>query len=478
MVDTDRQDLVVIGGGAGGLVVASGAAQLGLRVTLIEKEPKLGGDCLHYGCVPSKSLIHAARVASLQRRGAEFGLASIDAAADLGKVNGYVQRVIAHIQQHDDPERFRAYGCNVLFGAARFVDPHTLEVNGQALRGRRFVIATGSHPAIPPIPGLADAGYITHLDVFSLTALPARLIVLGGGPIGVELAQALARLGSRVTIVEMAGQILAREDAEIVGLLQARLQAEGIAIHTTTAVLQVHRSERGKIVQCRHTGSGESLALEADEILVATGRRPNIEGLALDAAGVRHTPRGIDVDRRLRTSAKHIYACGDVCGPYPFTHMAEYQAGIVIANAVFRLPKKADYRVVPWVTFTDPELARVGLTETEATAQGITSTVLRFPFQDVDRAVTESETVGLVKLIVHKERIIGASILGPHAGELLHEIVLAMKLGVKIGRIAATIHAYPTLAQALRRAVNTYYGPKLFSPGARRLVKWLQRLLP
>jgi pyruvate/2-oxoglutarate dehydrogenase complex dihydrolipoamide dehydrogenase (E3) component len=474
----EQQDLVVIGGGAGGLVVASGASQLGLKVTLIEKQPNLGGDCLHHGCVPSKSLIHAAKVASLQRRGGEFGLASLDAKADLGQVNGYVQRVIAHIQKHDDPERFRRYGCTVIFGAPEFSDPYTIRINGEAIRSRRFVIATGSRPAVPPIAGLAEAGCITNLDVFSLESLPARLVVFGGGPIGIELAQALGRLGSRITLVEMAEHILPREDPEVSALLRARLEAEGIIIHTGTSVVRAWRADHGKFLECRRVSDGQVIELETDEILAAAGRQPNVEELNLEAAGVKYGARGIEVDRRLRTSARHIFACGDVCGPYPFTHMAEYQAGIVISNVVFRFPKKADYRVVPWVTFSDPELARVGLTESEAKSRGIAPTVLRFPFKDVDRALTESETDGLVKLIVHKGRIIGASILGPHAGELLHEIVLAMKLGARIGTISATIHAYPTLAQSLRRAVNTYYGPKLFSPGARRLVRWINRLIP
>lgn len=474
----ERQDLVVIGGGAGGLVVASGAAQLGLKVTLIEKEPLLGGDCLHYGCVPSKSLIHAAKVASLMRRGGEFGLTALNAQADLGKVNDYVQRVIARIQAHDDPERFRGYGCNVRFGVPRFRDPYTIEIDGEIISGRRFVLATGSRPAIPPIEGLADAGYITNLEAFSLATLPERLVVLGGGPIGVELGQAFARLGSRVTLVEQTGAILAREDAEVAALLRAQLEAEGLAIHTAATVQRVRRSGGGKIMECRRADSGESFAIEADEILVATGRRPNVEGLGLEAAGVRHTARGIDVDRRMRTSASHIYACGDVCGPFAFTHMAEYQAGIVIANAVFRIPKRANYRIVPRVTFTDPELAQVGLTEAEARARGIAPAVLRLPLREVDRALTESETDGLVKLVVHKGRILGASILGPRAGELLPEIALAMKLKAKIGSISATIHAYPTLAQALRHAVNTYYAPRLFSPATRRLVKWMQRLVP
>ena len=474
-----RRDLIVIGGGAGGLVVASAASQLGLAVTLIESETKLGGDCLHHGCVPSKTLIHAARVAALMRRGADFGLPAVEPAVDLGKVTDHVQAVIDHIQRHDDPERFRGYGCEVLLGeGAEFVSPHAVRVGQRVMQGRRFVIATGSRPAVPPIAGLAEAGYITNLDVFSLASLPARLAVLGGGPIGIELAQALGRLGSRITVVEMAEQILPREDPEVSALLRARLEAEGIVVHTGVVVERAGRADRGKFLECRRARDGRVMELETDEILVAAGRRPNVEGLNLEAAGVTYGTRGIEVDRRLRTSARHIFACGDVCGPYPFTHMAEYQAGIVISNAVFRFPKQADYRVVPWVTFSDPELARVGVTESEARSRGLAPTVLRFPFKEVDRALTESETDGLVKLVVHKGRIIGASILGPHAGELLHEIVLAMKLGAKISALSATIHAYPTLAQGLRRAVNTYYGPKLFSPGVRRLVRWINRLIP
>lgn len=468
-----HRDLVIIGGGAGGLVVASVAAQLGLAVTLIEKERKLGGDCLHFGCVPSKTLIHAAKVASLMRRGADFGLPVLAPEVDLGSVNNHVQAVIDQIQKHDDPERFRGYGCEVLFGRAEFLGPHKVRVNDRMVRGRRFVIATGSHPFVPPIKGLEEAGYLTNLSVFSLRALPRRLIVLGAGPIGIEMAQAFARLGSRVTVVEQLPHILPQEDPEIADSLRDILVAEGIDIFTSTGAEQVQRNGDTRIVAC----SGDR-RLEADQVLVAVGRRPNVDGLGLEAASVRHSPRGIEVDRRMRTSQRHIYACGDVCGPYPFTHMAEYQAGIVISNAVFRFPKKTDYRVVPWVTYTDPELGRVGLTEQQARERGIAPTVLRFEFKNVDRALAEVETGGLVKLVTYKGKILGASILGPHAGELVHEIVLAMKTGAKIGDISATIHAYPTLAQVHRRVVNTFYGEKLFNSRTKQIVKWLNRLLP
>lgn len=468
-----KPDLVIIGGGAGGLVVASVAAQLGLKVTLIEKENKLGGDCLHYGCVPSKTLIHAAKVASLMRRGNEYGLPSIEPQVDLGKVNDHVQSVIDHIQHHDDPERFRSYGCEVIFGAAEFVDPHTVRVKDQKIRGRRFVIATGSRPFIPPIEGLEETGYLTNLDIFSMRTLPQRLVVLGCGPIGLEMAQAFNRLGSKVTVVARRPHLLPQEDPEITDALQETLITDGIEFHTSTSAEQVSRDGAKRIVSC----SG-NLQLDADQILVAVGRNPNIENLGLQAAGVNFTSKGINVDHRMRTSQKHIYACGDVCGPYHFTHMAEYQAGIVISNAIFRFPKKTNYRVVPWVTYTDPELARVGLTEQQAREQGIEPTVLRFPFKEIDRALTEAETSGITKLVTHKGKILGASILGPHAGELIHELVLAMQTGAKIGDISATIHAYPTLAQIHRRTVNTAYAPKLFSPGTRRLVKWINRLTP
>jgi len=468
-----KRDLIVIGGGAGGLVVASVAAQLGLKVTLIEKNDRLGGDCLHTGCVPSKTLIHSARVAALMHRGAEFGLDAVEPQVDLGRVMDHVRSVVDRIQQHDDPERFRSYGCEVLFGTAEFTSPHRVRVNGRELEGRRFVIATGSHPFVPPIEGLEAAGYLTTENLFSLRELPRRLLVLGGGPIGVEMAQAFARLGSEVTLVERLPQLLAQEDAPVAALLRERLEAEGLVIHSGTTAERVSVADGVRTLHC----SG-GLTLQAGQLLVAVGRRPNVEDLGLEAAGVKAGPRGIAVDRRQRTSQKHIYACGDVCGPYPFTHMAEYQAGIVIANAVFRLPKKTDYRVVPWVTYTDPEVARVGLGERQAREQGIDYDLLRFPFSGIDRALAGAEPWGEARLLVRRGRVLGAAIVGPHAGELIHEIVLAMQSGAGIGDISAAIHAYPTLAQVHRRAVNTFYGRKLFSPRTRRLVQWVNRLLP
>lgn len=471
------RDLVVIGGGVGGLVTASVAGQLGLRVTLIEREPRLGGDCLHYGCVPSKTLIKSAKVAALMRRGAEFGLPAFEPAVDLGAVSDHVREVIETIQHHDDPERFREYGVEVVFGEARFVDAHAVEVKGRRYEGRRLVIATGSRPAVPPVDGLAEAGYLTNRHVFDLYQLPPRLAVLGAGPVGVELAQAFQRLGSQVTLLEMAAEILPREEPAFAAELRRRLEAEGMRIHTGARVDCAERGADGTRRLTAHQGD-EHFPVEAEQVLVAAGRAPNVEALDLEAAGVDHDRRGVRVDARLRTSRRHIYACGDVCGPHPFTHMAEYQAGIVLSNAVFRFPKKVDYRVVPQVTYSDPELARVGPTAAEARERWPGVEVLTFAFADVDRALAEVEPHGRMQLLVRRGRIEGATLLGAHAGELLHEVVLAMQARVKIGKISAAIHAYPTLAQIHRRVVNTRYAETLFSERTRRLVRWIHRLLP
>ncbi len=468
-----KRDLIIIGGGAGGLVIASVAAQLGLKVTLVEKEKKLGGDCLHYGCIPSKTFIQAGKVASLMRRAEEFGLPAVEPKVDLAQINAHVQSVIDKIQPHDDPERFRAYGCEVIFGKAAFIDATTLKVNDDIITGKRFVIATGSRPFIPQIAGLEEAGYLTNIDIFSLKKLPEKLVVLGGGPIGLEMAQAFSRFGSQVTIVERLPHLLSQEDPELADALQKKLMADGIDVLTGISAENITCQGNKRLVCCSN-----GIELECDQILVAVGRLPNTENLGLDKAGVKISARGITVDSRQRSSRKNIYAVGDVCGPYPFTHMAEYQAGIIISNAIFRFPKKADYRVVPWVTYTDPELARVGITEQQAIDKGITPTVLRFDFKDIDRALTEVETTGFTKLITHKGKILGASILGSHAGELIHEIVLAMQAGIKISEISATIHAYPTLSQVHRRTVNTLYAPKLFSNRTRSIVKWINHLLP
>ena len=470
---TKKQDLVVIGGGPGGLVVASVAAQVGLRVTLIEKSDRLGGDCLHSGCVPSKTLIHMARTAHNARQGVREGLLSVMPEIDFSKAIDQVERVIDKIQQHDDPERFRSYGCEVRFGAARFISPYEVSVGEEVISGRRFVIATGSMPAIPPIPLLEQTGFETNETIFKRRTLPGHLAVIGGGPIGVELAQAFSRLGSQVTIIEAADRLLSQGDHPASLLLRNALEAEGITIITAAQVSGVRREG-----EARQIALADGRTVECDRILVATGRRPVVHGLGLEEAGVEFGKQGIRVDRRLRTSKKHIYAVGDVCGPHPFTHMAEYQAGIALANIVFRTPKKTDYRVVPRVVYTDPEVASVGLTESEAKAKGIKYHIAEFPMAEIDRAMTDDIEHGGARILISKGRIAGASLVGPHAGELIHELALAMQVKAKVKDIAAMVHAYPTYAQIHRRTINKSYAHLLQSKKVRFLVWILNRLLP
>jgi len=468
-----KQDVVVIGGGPGGLVIASVAGQLGLRVTLIEKSEHLGGDCLHSGCVPSKTLINTARLAHRMRHAAQLGLTPCDPEIDINRVLDRVDSVIAHIQQHDDPERFRRYGCDVRFGAARFLNAHEVTVNEEVIRAKRFVIATGSQPVVPPIPGIAEVGYDTNETIFKRRELPPRLAVIGGGPVGVELAQAFSRLGSRVTIVESADRILPVADSDVSAVLRQVLEAEGITLRLSCQVANARRD--GDSRQLFLT-NGESV--ECERILVAAGRRPAVFGLGLDEAGVEHNAKAVVVDARLRTSQPHIYAIGDVCGPYQFTHMAEYQAGIVLASLLFRVPRKVDYRVIPSVIYTDPEAAQVGLTEQQAQAQGLRYEVVRFPFSDIDRAITDGIDAGFLKILIVRGRVAGASLVGEHAGELVHELALAMQTKAKAGDISRLIHAYPTLSQIHRRAVNAHYAPRLYSGKARLLARLINRLLP
>ncbi|HKJ70689.1 MAG TPA: FAD-dependent oxidoreductase, partial [Gammaproteobacteria bacterium] len=404
--DEGRYDLVVIGGGSGGLSVASVAGRLGLRVALVEAAGELGGECLHTGCVPSKTLLRSAHVARLMRRGADFGLTPRDPGVDMAAVSRRVRTVVQRLQAHDDPARFRSYGVEVVFAAARFLDARRVEAGGRVLRGRRFVLATGSAPAVPPIPGLAEAGYWTNEDLFGVDEAPARLAVIGGGPVGVEMAQAFARLGWTVTLTEAGERLLPGEDPEAAETLRAALVSEGLTVRTGAAVTEVVAGADGHRLRL---GDGGEVA--ADRILVAAGRRPATEGLGLEAAGVALTGSGaVAVDRRQRTSVRRIFAVGDVCGPYQFSHLASHQAGVVIQNAVFRLPAKADLTALPRVTYTDPELARVGLTAAEARQRHGDTEVHRADYGDLDRAVAEGEGTGFAELVFRRGRIVGATI--------------------------------------------------------------------
>lgn len=446
-------DLVVIGGGSAGLVVASAAAQLKARVALVEKEPhRLGGDCLYYGCVPSKSLIHAGRVAHTVRTASTLGIEAPIANVDFAQAIAHVQRVIATIAVHDSTERFTELGVEVIYGDGQFRDREQFSVNGRTLKARAFVIATGSHPAIPDLPGLREAGYLSNMQVFSLKTLPLRLLVVGAGPIGCELGQAFARLGSQVTLVSSHAQIMPKEDPEAAAVVAAQFEQEGVRILYNSRLERVEVRGTEKIAAV----AGERIAIDA--ILLATGRQPNVTGLNLEAAGVEVTPAGIAVNAKLQTTNPKIYAAGDVIGGYQFTHMAAYEASVVLKNALFFATSKADYRVTPWATFTEPELARVGLTEVEARSQyGEDVYVLKQPFDRVDRALAEVASQGFGKVICRGDgTILGAHYVGATAGDLIHEVVLAMTYRLKVTALSGFTHIYPTLAE-----VNSKVGLQL-----------------
>jgi pyruvate/2-oxoglutarate dehydrogenase complex dihydrolipoamide dehydrogenase (E3) component len=468
-------DLTVIGGGAGGLNVASGAVQLGARVALVEKD-KLGGDCLYYGCVPTKALIQSAKVASLIKRSKEYGLDAADVSFEFGNVMAHMREVISKIGVNDDPKRFKDMGIKVFFGDGRFIDRHTFKIGDHTITSKKFVIATGSRAVAIPIKGLENIKYLTSESALEMDYLPKSIIILGAGPIGLEFAQVFARFGVKVTVIEKMGQVLPREDKEVSDILESILKEEGIDIHTCIDVNHV-KQEGNQIVVAAEC-SGQEKTFHADEFMLAIGRAPNLDGLDLDAARVRVEHRSVVVNSSMRTTAGNIWACGDVTGPYLFTHIAEYQAGLVVANALIPFMKrKADYRVVPWVTFTDPELGRVGLTEDEARQKYNNVKVYRFDVKDLDRAVIEGEDKGIIKIVCTKKgKILGAHVLAPQGGELLHEFALAMRNNLGVGSITGTIHVYPTLSQAVRRTTNLYYAEKIFSGWipkvTKKLIRW------
>ena len=464
-------DVCIVGGGSAGLVVASGAAQLGLDVVLVERGP-MGGDCLNFGCVPSKALIAAARAAQAQRSGAAFGIAPVEPTVDFGKVMDHVAGVIAAIAPNDSVERFEALGVRVLQDEARFVGRNELLAGSHRIRSKRIVLATGSRPALPPVPGLAEVPHFTNETIFANRTLPSHLVVLGGGPIGVEMAQAFRRLGARVTVLE-AATCLAKDDPELSAIVVARLRAEGIDIREGTRVASVERTAGGIATVLE---GGERI--EGSHLLVAAGRIPNVEALDLDKAGIAHDRRGITVDDWLRTSNRNVWAIGDCNGLYAFTHMAGHEASLFIRGALFRAPAKLNPGIVPWATYTDPELAQVGLGEREARAKhGDGIRVLRWKFSENDRAQTEHETDGLVKAITDRRgRVLGAGIAGPQAGELIQTWCLAMAGRLKISTLAGFVPPYPTLGETAKRAAGSYYTETLFGPRTRGLVRFLARL--
>jgi len=472
MAERLQPDICVIGAGSGGLSVAAAAAAFGVSVVLVEKD-KMGGDCLNTGCVPSKALIAAAKRARALADARAFGVSAGPAQIDFAKVHHHVHDVIAAIAPNDSKERFNGLGARVIAGAARFKDRNTVVVgDGIEIAARRFVIATGSSPALPPIAGLEAVPYLTNETVFDLTARPEHLIVIGAGAIGLELAQAFRRLGAAVTVLE-AAQPLAREDGECAALVLDALAREGVIVRSNVAIARVEGA--GAKIKVVVAGDGEE-AIEGSHLLIATGRRANTDGLALEQARIACDRNGIVVNKRLKTKNRRVYAIGDVAGRGQFTHLANYHAGLVIRNALFRLPVKVNPDLVPRVTFTDPELAHVGLTEAEARARGRTIRLLRWPYHENDRAQTERETVGHIKVVTDgRGKILGATIVGAGAGELITTWTLAIDRGLSIRALAGIIVPYPTLAEIGKRAAITYFTPSLTNVWVRRIITFLRR---
>ncbi|WP_310387358.1 FAD-dependent oxidoreductase [Roseateles sp.] len=483
------RNLVVIGAGAGGLVSAYIAAAVKAKVTLIEGH-KMGGDCLNYGCVPSKALIRSAKMARQLKKAHEFGLADAAGRVDFAAVMRRVHEVIRAIEPHDSVERYTGLGVEVLQGHARITGPWSVEVtlaDGtlQTLSTKNIVIATGAAPFVPPIPGLKEAGYLSSDTVWGLSELPKRLLVLGGGPIGSELAQSFARLGSSVTQVEMAPRLMAREDPEVCELVAASLRADGVHLLTGHRALRVEvlSGEKRLIAQNIAQAGSAEVMIPFDELICAVGRSPRVSGFGLEELGIELTPRKtIATNAYLQTRYPNIYAVGDVAGPYQFTHTAAHQAWYAAVNALFgRFRKfKADYRVIPWATFTDPEVARVGLSETEAQEQGIAYELSKYGIDDLDRAIADGSAHGFVKVLTEpgRDRILGVTIVGEHAGDLLAEYVLAMKHGLGLNKILGTIHTYPTLAEANKFAAGEWkraHAPKKLLAWVGRFHAWERR---
>jgi pyruvate/2-oxoglutarate dehydrogenase complex dihydrolipoamide dehydrogenase (E3) component/uncharacterized membrane protein YdjX (TVP38/TMEM64 family) len=468
-------NLVVLGAGSAGLVSALIGSAVKARVALIEKD-KMGGDCLNTGCVPSKALIRSAKILSYARRATEFGFRSNKVDFDFAEVMERVQRIIAKVEPHDSAERFESLGVEVIRGAAMIKDPWTIEVNGRSLTTRNIIVSTGARPLIPPIKGLEQIDYLTSDNLWQLRELPEEFIVLGGGPIGSEMAQAFARLGSQVTQIEMGNRLVAREDPEVGEHIRQRFEAEGIRVLTAHVAQEVVVRNGQQLLICEH--KGEQIEIAFDHILIAVGRRANVEGFGLQELGIEFNPRGtISADPFLRTNYPNILCAGDVTGPYQFTHTAAHQAWYAVVNALFGVFKnfKVDYRVIPWCTFTDAEVARVGLSESEARQQNIPYEVTRYDLDDLDRAIADSEDRGWVKVLTRpgKDKILGVTIVGPHAGDMLSEFVLAMKYNLGLNKILGTIHCYPTLAEMNKMAAGQW--KKNHIP--ENLLSWVERYL-
>ncbi|RFF30842.1 FAD-dependent oxidoreductase [Wenzhouxiangella sediminis] len=473
-------NLIVIGAGSAGLVSAYIGATVKAKVALIEKN-RMGGDCLNTGCVPSKALIRTARAMAEARHSRRYGVRRMDTELDFGEVMARVREVIRKIEPHDSPERYEEMGVDVVQAEAKLVSPWEVEAGGHRISARSIVLATGAEPLVPPIDGLDEIGYLTSDTLWDLEQLPERLVVLGGGPIGAELTQAFARLGSKVTVVEMAQRLLPREDAQAGELLANHLEEDGVSVATAHKALRVERTENGGRLVCEH--QGREVSFDFSHLLVALGRKTRTAGYGLEELGVRLDEAGrIDVDGFQRTNFPNIYVCGDAAGPYQFTHVASHQAWSAAANALISplWSFKTDYRVIPWVTFTDPEVARVGLSEEEAGMQEIDYEVTTYGLDDLDRAIADSADYGYVKVLTEpgKDRILGATIVGAHAGEMLPEFVLAMKHGLGLNKLLGTIHVYPTFCEANKFVAGEWkkaHQPEAALRWAERFFRWRRR---
>lgn len=467
-------DMIIIGGGAAGLTVAAGAAQLGAKTALIEKD-RLGGDCLFYGCVPSKALIKSSKVYHYANNLTKFGLPEVDVPpCNLKLVMDHVKRVIDQVAVHDSVERFQRMGVDVIFASPEFVSDHEVRVDGNPLSGKCFTVATGSRPMVFPIEGLQQTGFITNVEVFSMEDLPDRLVVLGAGPIGAELAHAFVRLGSEVTLMDILENPLSLEDRDMADVVVTQMVQDGISLRMSSKVKRTYQDGKDKVVVVE-TKNAKEEEIRCDEILVATGRRPNVEGLSLESAGVNFDKKGIETDGQMQTSTKHIYAAGDVNGKFPFTHIAGAEGSIIVRNAIMHIPGRINYNMTPWVTFTDPEIASIGYNESRAKQEGIEYDVHVEVYEEVDRALAEREYKGKIKMLTDSgsDRIIGVQIVGLHAGELIGPSILAVNKHMKLSDLATPIFAYPTLSEIHKKSAGKYYAQKIFSPRVRSILKFI-----
>ena len=466
-------DIGVLGGGAAGLTVASGASQFGAKTLLIEKEKALGGDCLHYGCVPSKTLIKTAHVYHMMKNARRYGLPDADISpVNFADIVKRIQYVIGAIQKHDSEERFCSLGVRVEFGDAAFVDEHAVKMNGKTYSAKKWVISSGSSPDVPPIKGIDTTHYITNREIFSLDSLPKSMIVIGAGPIAIEMAQAFSRLGTKVTVIQRSGQVLSREDKDLADMVMKVLETEGVTFYLNTAIERTKDlgNEREVIIKGK---DGQEKSLKAERLLIALGRKANTEGLGLQGLSLDFDKKGIKIDKRMRTNHTHIYAAGDVTGEYQFTHAAGYEGGIVLSNAILHLPRKTDYTFLPWCTYTDPELASVGMNEKRAREAGIEYSLWTEEFRANDRSLAEGEETGNIKMLLDKKgNPLGVQILGPRAGELVSEWVAVLNGGVKLSTLAGAVHPYPTLAEINKRVVGNYFSGKIFSEKVKKTLKF------